>query len=132
MRVGHWFYTLPLRLRSLFSRRKVGIEDLIRDLRYGLRMLRKNPGFTAVATLTLALGIGANTAMFSVVDAVLIRPLPYFDAGRLVMIWDEMSHIGFPKHNSTPAEWREWRQTNTVFRVIGAAKPVRATTPGPA
>src|SRR5215813_12377649 len=119
MRVGYWFYTLPLRLRSLFSRRKVGIEDLIRDLRYGLRMLRKNPGFTAVSVLTLALGIGANTAMFSVVDA-----------GRLVMIWDEMSHIGFPKHYSTPAEWREWRQNNTVFTDIAATQPVQAILSG--
>src|SRR5262245_62286910 len=130
MRVGHWFYTLPLRLRSLFSRRKVGIEDLIRDLRYALRMLRKDLGFTVVAVLTLALGIGANTAMFSVVDAVLIRPLPYVDAGRLVMIWDEMSHIGFPKHYSTPAEWREWRQSNTVFTDIAATQPVRAILTG--
>src|SRR5262245_15237463 len=102
------------------------LERLFQDLRFGVRMLRKNPGFTTVAALTLALGIGANTAMFSAVDAVLIRPLPYVDAGRLVMIWDEMSHIGFPKHQSTPAEWREWRQNNTVFTDIAATQPVRA------
>ncbi len=102
------------------------IEDLIQDLRYGLRTLRKNPGFTAVAVLTLAFGIGANTAMFSAVDAVLIRPLPYVDDGRLVMIWDEMSHIGFPKHYSTPAEWHEWRKNNTVFTDIAATQPVQA------
>ncbi len=128
MRFKHWFYTL--RLRDLFRRRQVEIEDLIRDLRYGLRTLRRNPGFTAVAILTLALGIGANTAMFSAVDAVLIRPLPYVDAGRLVMIWDEMSNIGFPKHYSTPAEWREWRQSNTVFTDIAATQPVRAILTG--
>ena len=102
------------------------LERLFQDLRFGVRMLRNNPGFTAVATLTLAFGIGANTAMFSAVDAVLIRPLPYADADRLVMIWDEMSHIGFPKHQSTPAEWREWRQNNTVFTDIAATQPVRA------
>src|SRR5881397_819802 len=97
------------------------------DLKFAFRQLLKNPGFTTVAVLTLALGIGANTAIFSAVDAVLIRPLPYVDAGRLVMIWDEMSDIGFPKHNSTPAEWHEWRRNNTVFTDIAATQPVQAT-----
>jgi hypothetical protein len=83
-------------------------------------MMRKNPGFTAVAVLTLALGIGANTAMFSAVDAMLIRPLPYLDADRLVMVWDDVSRTGSSKQDTTPPEWQEWRRSNTVFTDIDA------------
>jgi predicted permease len=102
------------------------LEQLARDVRYGLRQVRRNPAFSGIAIATLALGIGVNTAMFSAVDAVLIRPLPYVDAGDLVMIWDEMSHIGFPKHYSTPGEWQEWRRNNTVFTDIAATEPGQA------
>jgi putative ABC transport system permease protein len=103
------------------------LETLAQDLRFCLRMMGRNPGFTAVAVLTLALGIGANTAMFSAVDAVLIRPLPYLDAGRLVMIWDDTGQIGESKFFSTPAEWQEWRRHNTVFTDIAATQPGNVT-----
>src|SRR5262245_66309897 len=75
---------------------RIRLEQLARDVRYALRQVRRNPGFSAIAIATLALGIGVNTAMFSAVDAVLIRPLPYADAGRLVMIWDNQNRPGEP------------------------------------
>src|SRR5215216_2615226 len=64
------------------------LETLLQDLRYGIRVLLKNPGFTFVAVLTLAIGIGANTAVFSVVNGVLFRPLPYKDTERIITIWE--------------------------------------------
>lgn len=91
------------------------ITDLWQDLRYGLRMLAKNPGFTTVAVVALALGIGANSAIFSVVNAVLLRPLPYKNPDALVMMWDEQTHLGFPKDTPSPANFLDWREQNTVF-----------------
>ena len=73
------------------------IEDFFMDVRYGVRMLRKNPGFAAVAVLTLALGIGANTAVFGVVNAVLLRPLPFKQPSRLMMLFEGIPKIGFPR-----------------------------------
>ncbi len=100
------------------------MEQLARDVGFGLRQVRRNPAFSGIAIATLALGIGANTAMFSAVDAVLIRPLPYVDAGRLVMIWDDdTARTGSRKFFSTPPEWQEWRQHNTVFTDIAASQP---------
>jgi putative ABC transport system permease protein len=102
-----------------------------RDVRDGLRQLRRNPAFSAIAIATLALGIGGVTAMFSAVDAVLIRRLPYADADRLVMIWDAMGATDVTsKHNATPAEWIEWRRLNTVFTDLAATQPADAMLSG--
>src|SRR5215468_2565897 len=189
MRLKHWIYTVPLRLRSLFRRNQVEreldeelryhidwqieeniakamtpedaryaalramggverrkeecrdmrrvrrLEDLMQDVRYGLRTLRKSPGFTAVAALTLALGIGANTAIFSVVNAVLLRPYPYKDQDRLVWLWETRlpEVTGF---NPSPANFLDWQKQNTIFEqleavnvrdfnLIGGANPER-------
>ncbi|MFY9556001.1 MAG: ABC transporter permease [Blastocatellia bacterium] len=88
------------------------------DIRYGLRTLRGNFGFTVVAIIALALGIGANTAIFSVVNAVLLRPLPYSDAGRIVAI-QEISREG-KRIQVTPANFLDWRAQNTVFEHLAA------------
>jgi putative ABC transport system permease protein len=105
------------------------LEQLARDVAFGLRQVRRNPGFSAVAISTLALGIGGVTAMFSAFDTILIRPLPYADAGRLVMIWDDLSHKG-SKSFPAPAEWLEWRRHNTVFTDTAVTKPGIATLSG--
>lgn len=106
------------------------LEQLARDAGHGLRQVRRNPGFSAIAIATLALGIGGITAMFSAFDAVLIRPLPYTDADRLVMIWDDMSREGRSGHQPAPAEYLEWRRHNTVFTDIAATQPGDASLSG--
>src|SRR5262245_2786411 len=85
------------------------------DLKFALRQLLKNPGFTAVAVLTLALGIGANTAMFSVVNAILLRPLPYRDADRLVMVFENHRANGWLRAAVAPPVIRAWREQTSVF-----------------
>jgi predicted permease len=92
------------------------METLLQNLRYTIRTLRKSPGFTAVAVVTLALGIGANTAIFSVVNSVLLRPLPYKDDGRLVVILNN-------GHNPVaPANFIDWRSQSQSFSQMGAAE----------
>jgi putative ABC transport system permease protein len=106
-------------------------EQFARDVTYGLRQIRRNPSFSAIAIATLALGIGGIAAMFSAFDRVLIRPLPYADADRLVMIWDDMDKKDITsKHNPTPAEWIEWRRLNTVFTDLATSQPADATLSG--
>jgi putative ABC transport system permease protein len=94
------------------------MEPLWQDLRFALRMLRKNPGFSAVAVITLALGIGANTAIFSVVSAVLLRPLPFPQPERLIKIWESFSQGGFG--SVSPANLKDWRDQNSAFSGITA------------
>jgi putative ABC transport system permease protein len=96
------------------------LSDLRQDLRYGFRMLLKNPAFTAIAVLALALGIGANTAIFSVVNTLLLRPLPYKDPSRLVVIWENATHLGFPKNTPSPANFLDWQKQNTLFEGMAA------------
>jgi putative ABC transport system permease protein len=98
------------------------MSTLLQDVRYGIRMLAKSPGFTAVAVITLALGIGANTAIFSVVNAVLVRPLPYKDADRLVMLWSTKLREGWRGHAS-PLDFVTWRKQCRSFKSMAAIMP---------
>ena len=95
-------------------------SDLGQDLRYGLRMLVKSPAFTSIAVLALALGIGANTAIFSVVNTVLLQPLPYKNPDQLMMVWEDATHQGFPFNTPSPANFLDWQQQNTVFEGMAA------------
>ena len=187
MRPEHWVYTIPLRLRSLFRRRRVddeldeelrdhveekteayvaqgltreearrqalieigGIEkrkeecrdtrrvtllqDFAQDLRYGLRMLRKSPGFSAVAILTLALGIGANTAIFSYIDAWFIKPLPFPHSDRLVIFETQDKKYGWTSGGVTSAaDFFDFQKRNTSFdqTVVWAAGNFNLTSDG--
>ena len=96
------------------------VESSIQDLRYGLRMLAKNPGFTAVAVLTLALGIGANTAIFSVVDAVVLRPLPYKDPDRLVMVKERIPLVTPEPIPVCAPDVIQFQRQNEVFESVAA------------
>ncbi|HEX8091869.1 MAG TPA: ABC transporter permease [Blastocatellia bacterium] len=184
MRLQRWFYTLPLRLRSVFQRGQVEqeldeelryhieqqieenlargmsagearyaalramggieqqkercrdmrrvnfIEDLAQDLRYGLRVLAKSPVFTAVAMLTLALGIGANTAIFSVVNELLPRPLPFRDAERLVMLWENNPNLDAGQNPTSRANFRAWREQSSSFDGMAAFSDQRLNLTG--
>ena len=95
------------------------METLWQDARYGIRMLARKPGFTAVAVLTLALGIGANTAIFSVVNAVLLQPLNYEEPDRLYLLWTTNPGWARPESASLP-DFLDWREQNQVFEDLAA------------
>ena len=97
------------------------METLIHDLRYGLRTMRKTPGFTAVAVIALALGIGANTAIFSVVNALLLKPLPYKDAERLVLIWHTYPQLKLDQASVSAPSYVEYRDMTSSFDEVATA-----------
>jgi putative ABC transport system permease protein len=96
------------------------LETAWQDLKYAARVLRKSPAFTLFAVVILALGIAANTAIFSIADAVLLRPLPYRDAGRLVMVWEDASTYGFPENTPAPGNFSDWKARNHGFEDTAA------------
>jgi putative ABC transport system permease protein len=104
-------------------------ETLAQDIRYGARMLAKHKAFTSVAVITLALGIGANTAIFSVVNELLLRPLPYRDADRIVTVW-EVSPGGRHQNSTSRANFRAWRQQTTSFNYMSVFSDQRLNLTG--
>src|SRR5260370_205729 len=94
---------------------------LLQDFRFAFRQLLKNSGFTAVAVFTLALGIGANTAIFSVVNTVLLRPLPYPQADRLVTLWERSSERGLEEGLVSGPNFLDWREQNHVFEEMAVS-----------
>ena len=96
------------------------MENLLNDARYSIRMLRKNPGFAVVAVIALALGIGATSAIFSVINAVLLRPLPFKDPAGLVRIWGKIDKAGIPKNWISQPELLDLKEQNQTFEDIAA------------
>src|ERR1051325_7597564 len=89
------------------------------DIRFALRVLRKAPGFTIAVIVVLALGIGANSAIFTALDRTVIRPLPYMDPDRLVTIWEDFTAFGTPKTRVSPATFFDWRKRSEFFDQMG-------------
>ena len=108
------------------------MNRLIQDLRYALRQLRKSPGFTAVSVITLALGIGANTAMFSILHGVVLAPLPYFQPDRLVMVWE--NNPRFPRVWNSYPNFLDWQRSARSFEQMAAFREqgIDLTFPGDA
>jgi len=91
------------------------MQTLLQDLRYGARMLLKKPGFTLIAVITLGLGIGANTAIFSVVNSVLLRPLPFKDPDRVMIVWERRANSGEVNIPISGHEFVGWREQSSAF-----------------
>src|ERR1041384_1287778 len=105
------------------------MSTLIHDLRYGLRILWKHPSFTLVAVITLALGIGANTAIFSLVNSILLRPLPFRDPDRLVRMLQASPKLGLPSWGVSQADYAAYREQNRSFETVAiySATPTNPT-----
>jgi len=96
------------------------MNGFLQDLRYALRMLRRNPGFAAVAIITLALGLGGVTAIFSAVHSVLLKPLPYDDPDALVWVWESNAASHFDEEPASLPNFADWRDQSTAFESMAA------------
>ena len=100
------------------------MPSILHEARYAVRSLMRSPGFSAVAVLTLALGVGANTAVFSLITAVLLRPLPYEQADRLVMVWESAPFFGLRDSPVSPANYVDWKARASSFEEMGALEDI--------
>src|SRR5436305_2769325 len=104
----------------------MAMDTIWQDVRYGFRGLARNPGFSTTAIFSLLLGIGASLAIFTVADNLLLRPLPYPDAGRLAMVWEKNLRREKADHNVvSPANYLDWKRQNDVFDTMAAYTPTR-------
>jgi putative ABC transport system permease protein len=106
------------------------MERLLQDIRFGLRTLTKNPGFTLIAVIALALGIGANSVIFSAINSVLLKPLPYKDSDKLVMIWHNYPDINLPQASLSPPSYIEYRDMTSSFEQVAAGASWSANLTG--
>jgi ABC-type antimicrobial peptide transport system permease subunit len=106
------------------------VENILQDLRYGIRQLARAPAFTAIAVLTLALGIGVNTAIFSAVSAVLLAPLPYGQPERILTLWQRDLQTG-DRAPAAPANFLDWRERSRSFEAMAAIEPYSNDYLGP-
>ena len=108
------------------------MRDLVQDFRYAARLLLRSPAFTVIAVAALALGIGANTAIFTLVNAVLIERLPFKDPGQLVVVWEENVRRPGRPNTIAPANYLQWQDRNQVFEEMSAFYDWRANLTGQA
>src|SRR5882672_8571308 len=99
------------------------MEDFVRDVRTSVRTLIKKPGFTVVVILMLAFGIATNTAIFSLVNGVLLRPLPYRQDDRIVTVWQNDPKRGVEREETSPADFFDWQEQSQSFGALGMAEP---------
>src|SRR3954468_9375056 len=105
-------------------------EDFRRDLRHSARSLWRSPGFSITVILTLALGIGGNTAIFSVVDQLLLRPLPYPYGEQLLMVYESLGPVGASRNVVSPANWLDWQRQSRTLQGLAAWRTRRLTLTG--
>src|SRR5215470_14787524 len=106
------------------------VEQVLRDTRYAVRNLHRSPAFTLTVIMTLGLGIGANAALFSIIDRLLLRPLPYPQGEQLVMVYESLPSMNEPRAIVSPANWLDWQRDSKSFETLAAWNTEAVTLTG--